>query len=114
MSANPLISAIRHHRISPDRDQRYNSGLTNGIVIDATALIAQVVDEIVSSKRSKHIATTPELGIRHQAWTHRDSCLTDQFDRITPTGDRAENPGNTPAVLTSGNRAAITSLKTPR
>jgi single stranded DNA-binding protein len=26
MSANPLISAIRHHRISPDRDQRYNSG----------------------------------------------------------------------------------------
>src|SRR5512132_1692579 len=26
MSANPLISAIRHHRVSPDRDQRYNSG----------------------------------------------------------------------------------------
>lgn len=41
-------------------------------------------------------------------------CLTDQFARITPIGDRAENPGNTPAVLTSGNRAAITSLNTPR
>src|SRR5512133_292291 len=27
MSADPLISAIRHRRISPDRDQRYNSGL---------------------------------------------------------------------------------------
>jgi hypothetical protein len=41
-------------------------------------------------------------------------CGADQFARITPSGDRDENPGNTPAVRTSGNRAAITSLSTPR